>query len=64
VTATELRGAGAVKFAAEHLKKVRTNPDTWEVEYVDERTGQRWFLDYPNSELQGGGSPRLRNVTK
>jgi hypothetical protein len=59
---TELRGAEAVNFAGAHLRKVRSNPDTWEVEYVDDSTGEHWLMDYPHSEQHGGGSPRLRKV--
>ena len=57
---TELHGGDAIKFANERLRKLRTNADTWEVEYVDDDTGEVWLMDYPKSELQGGGSPRLR----
>jgi hypothetical protein len=31
----EYRGAEAIKFA---VKKVKSNPDTWETEYVCEKT--------------------------
>jgi len=58
----ELKGAEALRFAEAKLKKIRSDPDTWEVEYVDESTGERWILDYPSSEQHGGGSPRLRRV--
>lgn len=54
------RGAEAVRYADAHLRKVRVNQDTWEVEYVDDDTGEEWIMDYPESELHGGGSPRLR----
>jgi hypothetical protein len=57
----ELHGADAVAFA-KRLKNLKTNPDTWEVEYVDEDTGEKWLMDYPNSEYHGGGSPRLRKI--
>ena len=30
------------------------------VEYIDDATGERWVMDYPQSELHGGGPPRLR----
>jgi hypothetical protein len=56
----ELRGAEAVKFAADHLRKLSSNPDTWETEFIDDTTGDRWTMDYPNSGQHGGGSPRLR----
>jgi hypothetical protein len=35
-----------------------------EVEYIDDRTGDRWVMDYPDSEQQGGGSPRLIKKTR
>ncbi len=56
----ELRGRDAEVFAEEHLKQVKVNPETWEVEYVDPETGLVWILDYPNGEAHGGGEPRLR----
>jgi hypothetical protein len=55
----ELRGAVAMEFVST-LKKIRSNPETWEIEYLDETTGDVWVLDYPDSEYHGGGSPRLR----
>jgi hypothetical protein len=58
----ELRGADAIKFAEESLKKVHANAATWETEYVDEATGDRWIMDYPDSERHGGGTPRLRRL--
>jgi hypothetical protein len=58
-TPDELHGAAAVEFA-KRLRKVKTDVRTWEVEYIDDATGERWVLDYPHSELQGGGPPRLR----
>ena len=56
----ELRGRDAEVFAEEHLKQVKVNPETWEVEYVDPETGTRWMMDYPNAKAHGGGAPRLR----
>jgi hypothetical protein len=58
----ELYGVEAVEFAHQHLKKIKSSPDTWETEYICEKTGERWVLDYPHSECQGGGPPRLRKV--
>jgi hypothetical protein len=55
----ELHGAAAVNYA-KRLRKVHANPQTWEIEYVDDATGDSWVMDYPQSELQGGGNPRLR----
>ena len=55
----ELHGKEAVRFAKAHLRQVRVDPANWEIEYVNDSTGQRWVMDYPQSELHGGGSPRL-----
>lgn len=55
----EYRGAEAIAFAEKNLKKIKSNPDTWETEYICE-DGDIWLMDYPNSEQHGGGSPRLR----
>jgi len=57
--AQEFHGAAAVAYAS-RLRKLSVNAETWEVEYVDDDTGQRWVMDHPQSELQGGGPPRLR----
>jgi Immunity protein 27 len=57
----ELRGTEAVEFA-QRLRKVASNPDTWEIEYIDEQTGEQWLMDYPDSGSHGGGSPRLRKI--
>lgn len=56
----EFRGAEAIRYADTHLRKTRVNADTWETEYINDSTGERWILDYPEAELHGGGSPRLR----
>ena len=60
LTPSEIRGAEAVRYASAHLREVRADPDKWEVEYVDDTTGERWLMDYPQGHRQGGGSPRLR----
>lgn len=61
---TELRGAAAIEFAETRLKRISTNPETWEVEFLDEVTGKRWLLDYPESGQPGGGNPRLRRISR
>jgi hypothetical protein len=42
------------------LTKVGVDVGCWAIEFVDTDTGVMWVLDYPQSELQGGGLPRLR----
>ena len=59
----ELRGKEAIEYVKHNLKKFRTNPETWETEYLDEKTGDKWILDYPESGYHGGGSPRLRKIS-
>jgi Immunity protein 27 len=61
-TPEQFEGTEAVDFAERHLRKVKVNPQTWEIEYDDPKTGEKWLMDYPNSEAQGGGSPRLRKI--
>ncbi len=60
--AKELHGAEAKTYADNHLQKVEANPETWEVEYVDPATEQRWIMDFPHGAYHGGGPPRLRPV--
>ena len=55
----ERRGAAAVEFAEKYLREVGGDSKTWEVYYVDDRTGETWVMDYPESEQHGGGTPRL-----
>ena len=57
----QYRGAAAVKIALS-MKKLGHDDSGWEVYYQDDRTGDRWVMDYPDSGLHGGGSPRLRRL--
>lgn len=57
----EYRGSVAVDKAL-GMKKVGQDDSGWEIYYEDERTGDRWVMDYPNSGQHGGGSPRLRRL--
>jgi hypothetical protein len=59
----ELNGRDAQDFA-KTLRKVRVDGENWEVEYVDDATGEHWLMDYPQSELQGGGPPRIRRMKR
>jgi hypothetical protein len=36
----------------------------WENYYLDEKTGEKWIEEYPNSERHGGGTPQLRLLTE
>lgn len=55
----EYFGAEALAIVRD-LRETQVDPETWTKEYLDHHTGEVWILDYPNSERQGGGSPRLR----
>lgn len=56
----ELLGAEAMSYVSQRLRKLSVSEDAWEVLYLDDATGEEWVLDYPESELHGGGVPRLR----
>jgi hypothetical protein len=60
----ELVGSKALEYANAHLRKVRVIAEKWETEYEDVITGDVWLLDYPHSQLHGGGEPRLRKIEK
>lgn len=44
---------------AEVLKKVATDASGWVDLYLDPMDGRYWELSYPQSEMHGGGPPRL-----
>jgi hypothetical protein len=46
------------------LKKAATDASGWEELYVDPTNGRYWELSYPQSELQGGGPPRLAVISE
>jgi hypothetical protein len=58
---TEYNGEEALS-RTQRLTKIRTDTETWETEFRDDATGETWTLDYPHSNLHGGGSPRLRKT--
>jgi hypothetical protein len=60
--AVVLEGKDAIDFANAHLRKIGSNPQTWETEFVDPTTDETWIMEYPQSEEHGGGSPRLRKM--
>ncbi|MCV9965875.1 Imm27 family immunity protein [Pararhizobium sp. BT-229] len=55
----EYSGEAALSHV-KNLIEIESDADKWETEYRDEKTGEIWILDYPQSERHGGGSPRLR----
>lgn len=50
-------------LVAEKLQKVTTDWSGWEVLYRDPADGRYWELTYPQSEMHGGGPPRLFNLS-
>lgn len=59
---TLLTGNEADQYAAEHLEKVEVDATAWTKRFRCPTTGATWLMDYPESELHGGGSPRLRRL--
>jgi hypothetical protein len=60
VTLTELSGAEAAAYAAEHLQETTVDSGNWTRSLVCPETGERFLMDYPESGAHGGGPPRLR----
>jgi immunity protein 27 of polymorphic toxin system len=42
------------------LTEIATDFSGWDVLYRDPKDGRYWELTYPQSEMHGGGPPRLR----
>lgn len=61
--AESIRGV-ALNDKIKSLEKVKTDPDTWEIYYLDKVLNEKWVKEYPDSELHGGGSPVLRKLLK
>jgi hypothetical protein len=47
-----------------YLKPVANSSGGWERLFKDPADGRFWELTYPNSELHGGGPPKLAVLTK
>lgn len=56
----ELNGMEAQNYYKEHLKKISVDGQAWQITYQCPITGILWLADFPHSERQGGGPPRLR----
>jgi hypothetical protein len=46
-----------------HLVEIGHDASGWLTLYRDPSDGRLWELDYPQSELHGGGPPRLRAIS-
>jgi len=47
---------------AEHLVLISAHVSGWDELYRDPITGKLWELTWPQSELHGGGPPRLTQI--
>ena len=50
-------------LTSEVLTPVGRSADGWDTLYLDPADGRHWEHTYPQSELQGGGPPRLACVS-
>jgi hypothetical protein len=50
------------RLIAEYLVSLGTDESGWDALYRDPVTGRLWELTWPQSDLHGGGPPRLRLV--
>ena len=48
----------------ETLRQIKVDPVNWEVFYLDEVSGQKWVKQHPHSEMQGGGAPVIKLLSK
>jgi hypothetical protein len=51
------------ELVSEHLVLLSARVSGWDELYRDPATGQLWELTWPQSELQGGGPPRLTRIS-
>lgn len=58
---TEFKGNEALEFIKK-LKKISIDQENWNIIYLDEKSGEKWILDYPDSSNHGGGQPRIRKL--
>jgi hypothetical protein len=42
-----LLGKKALTFTRANVKAMKVDAEKWETEYLDEKTGEKWILDYP-----------------
>lgn len=52
------------KLTSQYLVKVKSDSSGWISLYIDPNDYRFWLLDYPDSNLQGGGAPILRNINR
>ena len=57
---SELYGAEAEEYAAQHLRSHGTRTERLEEDFLCPDTGRRWLLDYPDRTPTDPGQARLR----
>lgn len=57
------KGSEAIQLSTS-MQKIKVDAENWTVFYYDKGSNAFWALDYPESELQGGGSPRLSKLNR
>jgi len=48
----------------DHLRLLGSDSSGWDTLYVDTADGRLWELTYPQSDVEGGGPPRLTCVER
>ena len=51
-------------LTSQYLERVATDPSGWDKLYRDPEDGRYWELTYPQSEMHGGGPPRLTCLSR
>ena len=47
----------------QYLQKISTDDTGWKILFRDPQDGRFWELTYPESEMHGGGPPRLSYIS-
>ena len=51
-------------LTSQYLERVATDASGWDKLYRDPEDGRYWELTYPQSEMHGGGPPRLTCLSR
>jgi hypothetical protein len=49
-------------LSTQHFRKIAISKDRWETLFQDPVDGRYWELTFPQSQLQGGGPPKLTYI--
>ena len=58
----QLEGNNAQRYCSNHLENIYADGETWQIFYKCPSKDISWVKEFSNSELHGGGSPRLRKL--